>query len=260
MFLVFGSLLFSCTDHKSGKFETVEIVDFNKESSIDGLMLVGMQSSPVDSVNAFVEASLQDTLAEESKQQKFSEEVVIPEIYSEEMMTGDMVYVEEYVDGGLIVEEKQSDAIPMNTVNLDEVPIVDYMKPLIDASIMTGKVSIIEYSNCFNHRFNIDSVSVNNEVSSDDLEMTPVKNDFNLFPNPSNGEFTIRYVLQKSSDVNLTINNMNGVLLTTFVDVANQYEGKYHMPVNLNELPNGIYLVTLIVNDKKLVKRLVIER
>lgn len=49
-------------------------------------------------------------------------------------------------------------------------------------------------------------------------------------------------------------------LLKTIVNQPKQFEGNYQIPVNLSDLPNGIYLVTLINNDKRFTERLIIEK
>jgi len=58
----------------------------------------------------------------------------------------------------------------------------------------------------------------------------------------------------------LEIYDLNGILIKTLVNINNQYEGKYQIPVSLSELPNGIYFVNLIKGDKKFIERFVIER
>jgi len=84
--------------------------------------------------------------------------------------------------------------------------------------------------------------------------------DFSVYPNPSTGEFTIAYDLLRRSDVRIAIYNMNGALVKVVADTKGQYEGRYRLPVNLHELPNGIYIVSLINGDKQRVERLVIAR
>lgn len=83
---------------------------------------------------------------------------------------------------------------------------------------------------------------------------------FSVYPNPSAGEFIIAYDLLRRSNVNIAIYDMNGALVRVVTDTKGQYEGRYRLPVNLNELPNGIYIVSLINGDKHSTERLVITR
>ncbi len=260
VFLVFGSFLFSCTDHHGGKMDSIEIVDLGKDYTIGGLIVADIQSSPTDSIRAVAETLSADSLIDKFEQQEFLGGMVIQEVYPEEMMMGDVANVVEYVDGNIITEEKRSDGIQMDTVNMEEVPIVEYMYPLMDVVTMTGAVSVTETTNCFMHSDIKDSAATNNETENNNSNMNSIEKELKLFPNPSNGEFTVSYVVLKRSYVNLTVYSINGALIRNVVDIIRQYEGKYQIPVNLNEVPNGIYLVTLIIGDKKSVERLVIER
>lgn len=245
VFLVFGSFLFSCKDEEGHTLGDIGFEVPIAETSKEEFYAMGLPSFQIPD-------SLQSPIVEET--------TIVEQLFSESKMTGDVAYVEEYVDGDIITEEKENDVMQMDTVNLEEVPIVDYMYPLMDVVSMTGFVSITETTNCFMHPDINDSAVTNNETEINNSKMTAIENELKLFPNPSNGEFTVSYVVSKRSYVNLTVYSINGALMKTVVDISRQYEGKYQIPVNLNEVPNGIYLVTLIIGDKKSAERLVIER
>lgn len=83
---------------------------------------------------------------------------------------------------------------------------------------------------------------------------------FSVFPNPSKGDFTLQYDVLKRNDVRVDVYTLTGSLVKNLVDIRGQYEGKYKVQVNLNELPNGIYLVNLLNGEKRSTQKVVIEK
>jgi hypothetical protein len=97
-------------------------------------------------------------------------------------------------------------------------------------------------------------------VVEDANKTTNKQSELTIYPNPSNGEFTVKYQLKKRANAIIEIYDLKGILIKTIVNVTNQHEGNYQIPVSLNEMPNGIYIVSLIKGDEKFVERVVIER
>lgn len=223
LFIVFGTFLFSCTNNHGQKIGEIEVVETKNESTIDGLIMAPL---PIEN------------------------EV----ISTNELISGDTVLSidstttinrEEYaVAGGISFEEvpvveEQPIIEPMMVGQM----IVDYIEPK-DTTVVTPVDSIA-------------SKESENVLNNDVISTSTV---LSIYPNPGNSEFTIKYDVLKRSDVLIHIFDMKGVLVKTVVNVSQQYEGKYQIPVNLNELPNGLYNVCLTNNGKKTTERLVIER
>lgn len=227
LFLVFGTFLFSCTDEHGQKVDKIEVVETEPQSQqyTIGMMSVDIPP-PIDSI-----------------------------IETCTTMTGDAIIMisEEHIDGGISFEEMPAEEfapVPLvkDTIIYEEPMIVGQMiMPYteIDSTIVVQK-----------------DTSINETTRKTEANTSIVKfKELVIYPNPSNGEFIIKYELLKRTNVRLDIFDMKGILIRTVVNVSNQYEGKYQIPVNLNELPNGIYLVNLIKDDKTFeVERLVIER
>jgi len=224
LFIVFGTFLFSCTNNQGQKIGEIEITN-PKPKEEELLIMGGMSFTP-----------------------------------PQEILSGDTILAidstttinrEEYaVAGGISFEE---------VAYMEEVPVVEE-QPIIE-SMMVGQM-LVEYEEPKDTTAitPVDSIasketeiSFNNDVISNSTVLS-------IYPNPGNGEFTIKYDVLKRADVLIYIFDMKGVLVKTVVDVPQQYEGKYQIPVNLNELPNGIYIVSLINNGEKTTERLVIER
>lgn len=80
---------------------------------------------------------------------------------------------------------------------------------------------------------------------------------FNIFPNPTSGDVTATISLDKEADGQLYITDMNGrVLKTAFSDqILREGESRYQL--STASLSKGLYLVHLIVDGERHVKRLV---
>lgn len=100
--------------------------------------------------------------------------------------------------------------------------------------------------NLFDAKFGVglneNNASVNNKSSL-----------FKLYPNPSNGEFTIE-LFNKSEENLLRIYSIKGQL------IKEQLIDKNRVTYNRNELPNGIYFIELSNSKGRSVEKLVIQR
>lgn len=223
LFLVFGSMLFSCKDERGNELP----VNIESPEMVAGM--IDMPPPPVEDSVSGCQTITGDVPGDGA----------------------DIIGMDEgTVDGGISYEEvyvpepppvKVEEPIPMATIGMiafDPVSVNDPVadNPMIDSSLVNEAKRLPEPS-----------------------ALNPGQA-FRVYPNPGSGEFTIAYNLLKRSDVKIAIYNMNGALLKSVTDTKGQYEGRYRLPVNLNELPNGIYIVSLINGDKQSVERLVIAR
>ena len=68
------------------------------------------------------------------------------------------------------------------------------------------------------------------------------------FPNPFNPSTTINFVIQKKSQVNLSVFNTLGVKVAELVN-GNRNAGEYQVDFNASGLPSGVYLYKLITGN-----------
>lgn len=151
------------------------------------------------------------------------------------------------IAGGLhyeYVPEAIPDTIP-------EITVVDTLDYLIPNNSMTGAVV-----------YQKDDVVIDEETKKINEEIkTPVEQkQFNLFPNPSNGAFTIEYELRSQTLVELAVFDMTGSLVKQIVKPMKQQSGIYQMPINLTDLPSGIYVCTLSKDGKVETKQVVVTK
>ncbi len=81
--------------------------------------------------------------------------------------------------------------------------------------------------------------------------------DFALYPNPNNGNFTLKFKSNTSNDINIVIHDLRGRSV-----FENKYSnsGIFNQNIQLdNTIQSGVYLVSISDGEKKVVKRIVIE-
>lgn len=227
LFLVFGTFLFSCTDKHGQKVSEIEVVETEPQPQDDfiGIMGFAIPSWQVDSGEASCSTFTGDLVFMESEG-AVSGVTSIEEVVPEEIVVLDSVV--------------KSEPIPENFI----VGLMEVRDPEIDSTSVLANDS----SGLYNSR----------KIETDESIIN--SNELVIYPNPSNGEFTIKYELKKRTNVRIDIFDTKGVLIKTIVDIPNQYDGKYKIPVNLNELPNGIYLVNYNKGNKMYSERLVIVK
>ena len=85
-------------------------------------------------------------------------------------------------------------------------------------------------------------------------------NNIKLFPNPSNGDVTVRYELEKEAHVVLSIYNVMGVQLEEFTN-TDQVAGKYQTNMLLRDkYASGMYFVIINVDGQNHITRLIISK
>jgi subtilisin-like proprotein convertase family protein len=109
--------------------------------------------------------------------------------------------------------------------------------------------------------FNGDTGTINNwsiEICSQTFTLANEEfefQDFNLYPNPNNGSFTIK-LASEANDVKILVNDIRG--RQVFEKTYNN-DGIFDQTINLNNVQAGVYLVTATDGIKKTVRRIIIE-
>jgi len=102
------------------------------------------------------------------------------------------------------------------------------------------------------------NTTTQNVVSSNlGLEEILANGNVTLFPNPSNGEFTIGMDVITNSNVNIRIENILGAIV--YESNLGTIEGQHNEVIDLNNAEAGVYFVSITAGDQNIIKKIVIE-
>ena len=125
-----------------------------------------------------------------------------------------------------------------------------------------GNSSFNEDSNRDNNTF---VIPLQNKTPSRNVTNTILEdsksNDYDLtiVPNPVNSLSYITYQLPKEQEVSIYINDLYGITARKLLSSIKQPKGNYKIPIRSTSLPSGIYLVTLVVADEKIVEKMIVK-
>jgi hypothetical protein len=242
LFISFGTLLFSCTDNFGKTVGEIAIMEPTKTENTQNKetiepMMGQFVATPPDSILQIETIDPMETIEGEIQSMSYT-----------------------HVAGGISIQHIAIDQTIVHPTVIDS-PIVEYptqpeermlgmmvwQEPTIDIKEETqdSLKSIITHT--------IDK-------TSDDKIIEDVVIDLLVFPNPSKGEFTIKYDLKKRSDVLVEIVDIKGVSQRTIVNIQGQHTGKYQVPVDLSDLTNGIYFVNLSSEGKRRTQKVILEK
>jgi hypothetical protein len=91
------------------------------------------------------------------------------------------------------------------------------------------------------------------------VEETSTASGFSVYPNPSNGMVNLTFSLKNEANVTLDVLNSVGEKVIAR-NIGSRVSGDYRMPLDLNELSAGIYMVSLNVNGVSTVTRITVTK
>jgi hypothetical protein len=72
---------------------------------------------------------------------------------------------------------------------------------------------------------------------------------FSIYPNPSNGEINVEYMLTDYSDVKFSLYDLQGREIKALMNNVSQTPGLNNFKGDISSLPNGIYIYKLVTNS-----------
>ena len=112
-------------------------------------------------------------------------------------------------------------------------------------------VTIIAYGPCSSDTatftFDVNQISVDEDFMNGSLS---------IYPNPTRGLFNIEFATEQSKDVEISIVNMVGQVISTEVEEVN---GVYNNQFDLSNESAGVYFITFTTDEGTLTERITIE-
>ena len=84
-----------------------------------------------------------------------------------------------------------------------------------------------------------------------------VNGDVTVYPNPSNGEFTVDMELITSSQVSFRVENLVGAVIYESNPIT--VNGLHTEKISLNNVPTGVYFVNILAGNNQLVKKIIVK-
>jgi hypothetical protein len=95
------------------------------------------------------------------------------------------------------------------------------------------------------------------ESSSTDVNIMKSSEDMDVYPNPNDGTFKIRYKSDDKKKTSISITDASGKQV--FQEDLGKFSGSYEKEINLKEFGSGLYTVTIQNGDNKEVKKVMIK-
>ncbi len=81
-----------------------------------------------------------------------------------------------------------------------------------------------------------------------------------IYPNPASGQTALTYTVPAANEVSITVLNLLGQEVKTLLNTADQNAGTFQITFNVSGLTPGVYYCKLNVNNKSVVKKLIISK
>jgi hypothetical protein len=130
----------------------------------------------------------------------------------------------------------------------------NYVYDSVGVTLNAGYDNTISFAATGNDFGNLDEITIVprmlNAIASED-DQNDIPTEFQLYknyPNPFNPSTTIRYDLPQRDQVKLTIHNILGEQVKTYVN-QDMPAGTHRFNVNMENLPSGIYFYTITTSN-----------
>src|SRR6185369_6785518 len=235
LFMVFGTVLFSCTDHQDKMLAELEIKTEQLMQNLTGdLMTAVTGTNPVNknigntqnaekhlrgdvAVQEFVEGEVAVRPENDTERLGGKPVIQIVEEDSTEKFIKGKMKMPVYKETAGEVQNENCNLLPVDkTKNSDNI-MTTGDTVLTEQVFMAGMVAIEQTAE--NTETLVNTFTVIEENTSEIPTSDQNNYNFGVYPNPGKGEFTIKYEVINRSDVRVDVLDGSGRFLTNVVDV-----------------------------------------
>ncbi|HPR31313.1 MAG TPA: T9SS type A sorting domain-containing protein [Prolixibacteraceae bacterium] len=101
-------------------------------------------------------------------------------------------------------------------------------------------------------------VGILNDVNPNSVEQVTTFEPFNVFPNPTSGEFFVSFSTEKNAHYTIAVYNLHGEKLFS-ENVRSHFTGQNQVFVNMKSFQQGIYIISLSTSQGVKTKRIMIS-
>lgn len=167
------------------------------------------------------------------------------------------VYATDNVDAANVAWTDENNGMPMVPVFEIEQYRTDKLSPSPNEILEDGDFFIATHGGGF---YRTGTTLVNRPVSVEENEFAFDEHEFlNMFPNPARDYTTISFDLATASDVNITVQDLNGRVVKS-IDRARMPAGEQTFRLSLDNMSSGVYVVTLHAGDLSRAGKVVVQR
>lgn len=133
-------------------------------------------------------------------------------------------------------------------------------KTLTNLSDLLGKPSVMfrfEFTTGGGNNLYIDDINIGNTFGISTPEYATTNIGLTIFPNPSDGIFTVRYHANEAEQSSLEVVDLTGRVI--YQRAIKNQEGFHNETIQLQHLPAGMYFVNMIINNKKITEKVIIQ-
>lgn len=175
-----------------------------------------------------------------------------------------------------VIDQRFEFTVDLDNVNIDEVNYF-YIKDKIELVKALLKKEYNTAYHAFDERFNsktihwVTYINPDNSCSRQDIsvinnqtaktpgnDLTPFLSDLALFPNPSNGNFSLRFTTAEKGPASIQILDMTGKNI--YEESVPDFDGTYNNHIDVAKQPDGFYLLRVRVGDKQLMQKISIVK
>lgn len=130
------------------------------------------------------------------------------------------------------------------------------------ASLSDNSYCVYEPQGCTGSSLKVAPVFIDNEgnlVSTSKPNYFELKETLKCFPNPAKDRVTIQYWVEEPSTVSVNVFNLQGQEVANLVSELSKEKGMHTSSFDVADLPNGIYVVCVIIDAQLITEKLVIN-
>ncbi len=152
------------------------------------------------------------------------------------------------------LQAQQSIYVEENNGNIDQIPLSEVQKIIFsgtdmvlqktDASTITWATADVK-----KYYYDVTTDIKNNEIVN--------SLDVLIYPNPSNGNFSIKYEVNKTSEIKILLTDITGKIIEVLLS-DNKQKGNYTLKWQKRDLPSGTYLIKIMNKNILTTKKLII--